>query len=605
MNETSILSVLKNTFGFSSFRDGQEEIINHVINRNNALVVMPTGGGKSLCFQIPALKFDKTIIVSPLKALMNDQVINLTNQGINAGTIHSDIGRDTNDKTWDLFINNDMKLLYISPENLMSGSTLNKLKKINVDLFVVDEAHCISKWGNAFRPEYEQLSEIKNHFPKSIITAFTATADRATRNDIVEKLTNSNARIFLYGFDRPNLFLAAQPKNNLNSQLLNFLKDKKDCCGIVYCLSRKDTEEYAVFLLENGFNAIPYHAGLSPELKKSGQEMFMTDPNVVIVATIAFGMGIDKPDVRFVVHTSIPGSMEAFYQEIGRAGRDGQPSQTLLLYGTNDMVQRRRFIDEDGDDDNHKSREHARLDLLISYCEAATCRRKALLSYFDQDIENCGNCDNCLYPPKLEVGTKKAYLVLRTILIANESFGMNHIIDIVRGKAVPKVLERKHNETIVFGKGVKLSQYFWKNFIRQMISSNLIRVNIQKYRVLEITEPARKILNREIEYQHKEILDYEELNLKSRKKTNKYKTTIELSTVRDNELFTKLKKLRLEISKQENLPAFTIFHDSTLKNMAIKKPFDFEELKRIDGVGDVKLKKYGATFINLINKKNG
>jgi len=486
---------------------------------------------------------------------------------------------------------------------LMSETTLERLKKINVDMFVIDEAHCISKWGNAFRPEYEQLSKLKNIFPNSIISAFTATADNATRKDIVDKLTNGNSKIFLRGFDRPNLYLAVSPKIDLKRQLLHFLNDKKNCSGIIYCLSKRDTEEISDFLKKKGYNSLYYHAGLSAEKRKKNQEIFMNESNVVMTATIAFGMGIDKPDIRFVVHSSMPGSMESFYQEIGRAGRDGKAAETILLFGMNDMYVRRKFIDDEDGDEGHKSREHARLDLLINYCEAATCRRKALLSYFDEDTENCNNCDNCLSPPKLIRGTKKAYLVLRAILELNQSFGTNYLIDIILGRNTQKVTNRNHNKALVFGKGKKFGEYFWKNFIRQMISSNIIRVNIQKYRVLEITEPAKKILKKEIDFFYKEIDESNDLN-KRRKKIKNYTLDVdEVITVRDKELFEKLKNLRLDLSKKENLPAFTIFHDRTLKQMAKQRPFDFVELSKIDGVGDIKLKKYGKKFIDLINKK--
>ena len=389
------LQILNDVFGYNSFRSGQEEIINNLLDKNNILAVMPTGAGKSLCYQIPALIFSRgTIVVSPLVALMDDQILSLKENGVAADRIHSHISEELNKKTLDNFKKGKIKILYLSPENLMSEKTLNELSDTDVAMFAIDEAHCISKWGVSFRPQYEELSQLSKIYPDSIIAGFTATADKNTREDIIKKLTNYNSKIFIQGFDRPNLSLAVEQKDDWKKQILIFLENKNGESGIIYCLSRKQTEDVSLFLNKNNYNAIPYHAGQDSNTRKSNQEIFMNDRGVIIVATIAFGMGINKSNVRFVAHLSLPSSIEAYYQEIGRAGRDGNPAETLLLYGLNDLFQRRRFIENDGDDIQHKLRENKRLDSLLAYCETPICRKKSLLSYFDEKVEDCNNCDN-------------------------------------------------------------------------------------------------------------------------------------------------------------------------------------------------------------------
>ena len=592
------LQILNNVFGYNSFRRGQEEIINTLLNKKNILAVMPTGAGKSLCYQIPALLFNRgSIIVSPLVALMDDQILALKDIGVPAERIHSHLSEDQNKKSLQDFKDGIIKILYLSPENLMSEKTLYELKDIDIAMFAIDEAHCISKWGASFRPQYEELSKLSQIYPDAIIASFTATADKNTRDDIVHKLCNYNAKIFVQGFDRPNLSLAVEQKtNNWKKQLLNFLENKIDESGIIYCLSRKETESVADFLNEKNFNAIPYHAGQETSLRKNNQNKFMNEDGIIIVATIAFGMGIDKSNVRFVAHTSLPSSIEAYYQEIGRAGRDGNPSETILLYGLNDLFQRRRFIELDNSDNHHKLRENKRLDSLLAYCETPVCRKKALLSYFDEEIKNCNNCDNCLRPPKMLDGSELAQMVLSAIYRSGQTFGTVHIINILLGEESSKIIERGHNKIKTFGVGSNYNKGFWQSFIRQLLSSAHIIINIKKFGCLQITKSGLQILKNELHFNYKEIVSKPIKVIKNKKE----KIIINIDNS-DLGLLTSLKKLRLEISKNISVPAFVVFSDASLIEMAKLKPKDKTEFSKINGVGPSKLKKYSDKFLSIIN----
>ena len=592
------LQILNNVFGYNSFRRGQEEIINTLLNKKNILAVMPTGAGKSLCYQIPALLFNRgSIIVSPLVALMDDQILALKEIGVPAERIHSHLSEDQNKKSLHDFKDGIIKILYLSPENLMSEKTLYELRDIDIAMFAIDEAHCISKWGASFRPQYEELSKLSQIYPDAIIASFTATADKNTRDDIVHKLCNYNAKIFVQGFDRPNLSLAVEQKtNNWKKQLLNFLENKIDESGIIYCLSRKETESVADFLNEKNFNAIPYHAGQETSLRKNNQNKFMNEDGIIIVATIAFGMGIDKSNVRFVAHTSLPSSIEAYYQEIGRAGRDGNPSETILLYGLNDLFQRRRFIELDNSDNHHKLRENKRLDSLLAYCETPVCRKKALLSYFDEEIKNCNNCDNCLRPPKMLDGSELAQMVLSAIYRSGQTFGTVHIINILLGEESSKIIERGHNKIKTFGVGSNYNKGFWQSFIRQLLSSAHIIINIKKFGCLQITKSGLQILKNELHFNYKEIVSKPIKVIKNKKE----KIIINIDNS-DLGLLTSLKKLRLEISKNISVPAFVVFSDASLIEMAKLKPKDKTEFSKINGVGPSKLKKYSDKFLSIIN----
>ncbi len=593
-----LTKTLQDIFGYISFRPGQEEIINHLMQKKKLLVVMPTGAGKSLCYQLPALLLEnQTIVISPLVALMNDQVIGLKDLGIKAERVHSGMHESERNQIWEDFKNKKTKILYISPESLMRIEMINALKPLNISMFVVDEAHCISKWGSDFRREYELLKELKIHFPNAIISAFTATADEETRNDINNKLTSGTGKIFLYGFNRPNLSLAVEQKtNNWKLQLYEFLADRQNQSGIIYCLSKKLTEQCAEFLRSKGFNALPFHAALDTEVKIDTQDRFMTEDNLVVCATIAFGMGIDKADVRFVAHISLPSSMEAYYQEIGRAGRDGLESNTLLIFGLQDLFQRKRFIDMSEADDSFKIKEHKRLDSLIAYCDSATCRRQTLLSYFRETCEPCGKCDNCLNPPQMIEGTEYAQMVLSAIYRTGQYFGSGHIIDVLRGVENDKVIAKGHNKIKTFGVGQMASSDFWKIFIRQMVSANCLIINIQRYGALQITSNGEKVLKGDEEYFYRKI----EFNKPKKERKLKAKT-IDAGTIDDEkELFSALKSKRMELARKRRVPAYIIFPDSTLHQMLLHKPQTLEEMGKLSGVGTQKLDKYGAAFLSVI-----
>jgi ATP-dependent DNA helicase RecQ len=592
-------TVLHDVFGFSEFRPGQEQIIEHLLAGEHVLAVMPTGGGKSLCYQIPAVLSEAiTVVVSPLVALMNDQVAALQANGIDAVRVHSGMERDEQIDAWKAVRDGRCKIIYLSPERLMSERMLGALSELSVAMFIIDEAHCVSKWGVSFRPEYEMLSRLKERFPESTFGAFTATADEATRNDIAAKLFPGSGDIIVQGFDRPNLRLAVGAKDNWRRQLLAFLEDKKEQSGIVYCLSRKYTEEVADFLNESGLNALAYHAGLDARTRMTNQDRFMSENAVIMVATIAFGMGIDKPDIRFVCHLNLPATVEAYYQEIGRAGRDGAPAETLMLYGLDDIRMRRMFIDQDGEDDTHKLREHKRLDSLLAYCEASQCRRKTLLAYFDEEIQACGNCDTCLNPPIRIDGTRQAQMILSAIYRTGQFFGAMHIIDVVRGAQNQKILERGHDKLPTFGVGKDHSKQYWQAFIRQMVASGPLTINIQKYGCLEMTDQGREILRGNLGFEFREIpADTKKGRKKSARATS---PAVELSSG-DDQLLTRLKALRLDLARARKVPAYVVFSDSTLIEMAAARPQDLDALSEVNGVGPKKLQDYGETFLAAVN----
>jgi len=588
--------ILHDVFGYAAFRPGQEEIVDLLASGENALVVMPTGAGKSLCYQIPALLSDRlTIVVSPLVALMDDQVAGLRANGVAAASVHSGLARDEQVANWQAAAAGDCRLLYLSPERLMTERMLAALAKLDPALFVVDEAHCISKWGASFRPEYERLSALAERFPHAAIAAFTATADKATRADIAQKLLRGKDRTIVHGFDRPNLRLAVQPKNDWKVQLLSFLEDKADDAGIVYCLSRKFTEEVVEFLSTAGFKAVPYHAGLDAGTRRTNQNRFMSEPAVVVVATIAFGMGIDKPDIRYVCHLNLPGSMEAYYQEIGRAGRDGLPAETLLLYGLADLRLRRQFIEQDGEDVAHKLREHKRLDALLAYCDASGCRRTALLSYFDEEMQACGNCDNCLDPPKLVDGTQQAQMLFEAIKETGQMFGGAHIIDVLRGAGSQKITDRSHDRLRAYGAGAEHSKDYWQAFIRQAVAGNYLTINIQKYGALQITRRGQAVLNDGERFALREIDTSKPARAPKARKAGKLAIA-----EGDQDLLAALKKIRLELSRTRKVPAYVVFPDATLIEMARERPATLDEMSGINGVGPVKLKNFGETFLQAI-----
>jgi len=584
--------VLHDVFGYSAFRPGQEEVINLLSARQNVLAVMPTGAGKSICYQIPAMMADRlTVIISPLLALMDDQVAALRTNGVEVACIHSGLTREQNIDEWNR-VKRGAKLLYLSPERLMTDRMLAALEGLQPSMFVVDEAHCISKWGASFRPDYENLSRLPELFPGSVIAAFTATADKATRNDIAAKLFRGRGQIIVQGFDRPNLRLTVAGKTSWKPQLMRFLEDKTGQAGIVYCLSRKFTDEVALYLKAQGLNAIAYHAGQTPEQRKTNQDRFMSEDAVVMVATIAFGMGIDKPDIRFVCHLNLPGSMEAYYQEIGRAGRDGTPAETLLLHSLGDMGMRRQFIANEGDED-HRRREHHRLDALLAYCEATECRRVALLAYFDEASGPCGNCDNCLSPPVVSDSTARAQNMLSTIWQTGQVFGAGHIIDILRGVETQKVLERRHHNLATFATGKQWPKDDWTVFVRQLVAGGFLSINIQKYGGLELSKRGQSLLAGEVSFSYRE-------GAQSPAARKRAKEKVQHSVGPAGSLISELKKLRLGLARARNVPAYVIFPDSTLIELARKKPGTLADMSEISGIGPKKLQEFGPTFLRAI-----
>ena len=593
--EEHLRNNLKQVFGYDAFRSGQLEIIDHLLDGQDVVSIMPTGAGKSLCFQLPALLHNfQTIIVSPLVALMNDQTAALKGLGVDVELIHSGRSYQDNATSWRSFVGGGAKILYLSPERLMQERMLAALQAQKIGMFVIDEAHCISKWGAGFRPDYEALSRLKDLFPHVIIGAFTATADHATRIDISEKLTKGHARIIVKGFDRPNLSLAVNAKKDLKGSLLSYVTKRAGESGIIYCLSRKETDDIAASLSEQGVNALAYHAGKSMEFRNAAQKRFMSEDNIVMVATIAFGMGIDKPDIRFVVHASLPASVEAFYQEIGRAGRDGMPSDTVLFYGLSDLIKRQRMIFEGDGNEQFKLLEYRRLEALIGYCETVKCRKAALLSYFDEESEPCGNCDNCINPPIVEDYSIQARMVLEAVEQTGQFFGASHIIDLVRGAETAKILEKKHHNLMAFGAGKSHAKSFFQMLVRQLVSSGILKVNLEKYGAIQLTRKAAAIVaGTELFYGR---LDTETDTAPAPKKasdSSRFKGY-------NASLFKALKAARLNIAQEKDVPAYVIFSDSTLKEMALRQPVTKDDFASINGIGKQKLTEYFERFTTVI-----
>ena len=591
-------SIIQNIFGFPGFRPGQKDVIDALMGGQSVLAVMPTGAGKSLCYQIPALLFERpTIVISPLVALMDNQVAGLRMNGVKVGCLHSGQSREENITEWQSVTHGGAKLLYMSPERLMTGRMLSAMKSLNPSMFVVDEAHCVSKWGPAFRPEYADLQRLKDLFPDARVAAFTATADELTREDIADKLFGGQGRVLVQGFDRPNLSLAVSPLRNRSQQLLEFMKTTEGQSGIVYCLSRKNTEKFAQILKTAGYNALPYHAGLPTETRFENQERFMAEDGVVMVATIAFGMGIDKPDIRFVYHMNIPGSLEAFYQEIGRAGRDGQPAVTALCYGLDDIRMRRQFISEDGSNSEHQMREHKRLDALLGYAEASGCRRQVLLSYFGEDQDPCGNCDNCISPPEMIDATEPAKAIFSAISQTGQRFGTTHVIAVARGEVTDRIMQFSHDNLDAYGKGSEYPKPYLQALIRQAVASGTISMDISRYGALTLEAGALDILADQARFRCKELA-----RVRTEKTTRKARQAIQETALSADErsLLVKLKSLRMEFSREIGKPAFVVFSDATLMDMVTKIPTNRDEMLDVSGVGKTKFDRYGEAFLNAI-----
>jgi ATP-dependent DNA helicase RecQ len=590
-------SILKSIFGYDEFRHAQQEIIQELLNGNDALVLMPTGGGKSLCYQIPALVLEGTaIVVSPLIALMQDQVDALRQLGIKAAFLNSSLSQNDAYNIEQRLINGELDLLYVAPERLRNSGMLALLDRCKLSLFAIDEAHCVSQWGHDFRPDYQQLKLLHQRYPTIPRIALTATADQRTRDEIISQLQLDDARVFINSFDRPNIHYAISEGNNAKQRLWQFLEDNHpQDAGIVYCLSRKKVEDTADWLTEQGRTALPYHAGLPQEVRQGNQQRFLRDEGIIIVATIAFGMGIDKPDVRFVAHLNLPKSIEAYYQETGRAGRDGAPANAWMAYGLQDVITLRQFMQDSKADEAHKRMEHHKLESMLGLCELITCRRQSLLTYFDEESpEPCGNCDNCLQPPAKWDGTESAQKALSCIYRTEQRFGVNYIVDILHGKADERIQRNGHDKISTFGIGKDTLVTEWRSLFRQLIALGYIDIDVERHGALCLTEKCRLILRGE-------------QTLELRKQVKQDKTTSDKKqkmAVRpqDKPLWEALRALRTSLAEDTGVPPYVIFHDATLQEMVKKRPLTEEDMNRISGVGGQKLARYGKVFLAEISQ---
>lgn len=601
------LEVLNKVFGYIDFRGEQEDIISHIINGGDALILMPTGGGKSLCYQIPALCLDGvTIVVSPLIALMQDQVDALQQLGIKASVLNSTLTEIESLNIEDQMRKNELDIVYVSPERLNSSAFQEVLKNCKISLFAVDEAHCVSQWGHDFRPEYTEFSKLQERFPSVPRIALTATADNLTRQDIIKHLNLSDGRTFISSFDRANIQYKVLPKNVERSQLLSFLNaEHQGDSGIVYCLSRKKVEEIAKWLKKEGFNALPYHAGLDKNVRLKNQTAFIKDESIIMVATIAFGMGINKPDVRFVAHMDMPKSIEAYYQETGRAGRDGLPSNALLLYGIDDIAKLQQFIHKSTASKEQKMLEQNKLNAMLGFAETVRCRRQVLLEYFGESPEkkSCENCDTCLEPVNSFDGTIPAQKALSCIYRTGEMFGVNYLINVLIGKEDEKIKKFNHDKLSTFGIGKDYDSFQWKSIFRQVIASGLAFVDAESFGSLKLTPSSNAILRGEEKiFFRTDVMTKQPSKSKAKKEKEAFKKKSVLKNESDEDLFQKLRAHRLSIAQEQKIPPFIIFHDSTLIEMAVKKPSTLKQLGEISGVGQTKLKRYGKEFLKIIKE---
>lgn len=590
---TSAHDVLARVFGYHSFRPGQEEIVMALSAGRSVLAVMPTGAGKSLCYQVPALvRPGLCIVVSPLVALMQDQVAALKLAGVAAETINSSASRDDNVAVWKRVASGETRILYLAPERLMTERMITALRNMAVSLIAVDEVHCMSQWGASFRPEYEMLGTLRESFPNVPIGAFTATADEVTRNDIRAKLFGGKVTEFVSGFDRPNIRLTVRPKSNSKKQLLAFLDEHRDESGIVYALSRKSVEDLAVHLNAAGHRAVAYHAGLSPAARNEAQNQFMTEPGLIVCATIAFGMGIDKPDVRFVFHADLPGTLDAYYQEIGRAGRDGDAAEAHMVFGLDDIRMRRRFVDQEGAGQERARREHKRLDALVAYCETPDCRRQALLGYFGEFSEPCGNCDVCLDPADTVDGTPEARLIFDAITQTGDRFGAVHVVDVLMGKANERGVTLGHDRLPVFGLGKVRTRSAWQTLIRQLVGAGFLRLDVAGFGGISLTPKSRLLQAGEAVFRFRP-----DLVPTSKKAGREARTAAVVADPRAGALLQRLKALRLKLAKSRGVAAYIIFSDRSLIDMAQRVPLTKWDFGEVSGVGASKQEQFGDVFL--------
>jgi len=595
---TDARKILQTVFGYDEFRGNQETIIDHLIKGTDALVLMPTGAGKSICFQIPAIARQGVgIVISPLISLMQDQVESLLQLGVKAAFLNSSLDPHSAFLIEQDLLDGKLDLLYIAPERLLTPRFLQLLEKTELALFAIDEAHCVSQWGHDFRPEYIQLSILHERFPQIPRIALTATADMPTRREIIEKLNLSEAQQYISSFDRPNIRYRIVQKQNPREQLHRFLEmEHKGNAGIIYCLSRKRVEETTAWLRERGWDTLPYHAGLSSSIRKKNQQRFIYEEGCIMVATVAFGMGIDKPNVRFVAHLDLPKSMEGYYQETGRAGRDGLSADAWLSYGIGDVVTLRHMLDLSEADDQHKRLERRKLDALLGFCETTLCRRHVMLHYFGENYHPpCNNCDNCLQPTTTWDGKIAAQMALSCVYRTGQRFGVKHLIDVLLGKITPQVERFNHDKVSTFGIGTMHTQTQWNSIFRQIVAANLLTVDMSGYGSLHLTEKSYPILRGEqtIAFRH----DPEPSKKKTKSGIKKDK---KVNALPNDELWQALKHKRLELAREQNVPPYVIFHDSSLIEIHSLKPRSLTEFAHISGVGQTKLEKYGAIFIEVI-----
>jgi len=592
---TDPLSILTTVYGYDSFRGRQRDIIEHVIAGNHAFVLMPTGGGKSLCYQIPALiRQGLGLVVSPLIALMEDQVAALRQAGVKAAALNSRLWGAEKELLWRDVEQGEIDLLYMAPETLLRPETLDRLKSLDLALIAIDEAHCLSQWGHDFRPEYRALDCLVDLFPKVPRIALTATADEPTRAEIVTHLDIGDHNSFVSGFDRPNIRYGATEKTNTTQQILRFLSPRKGESGIVYCLSKRKTEDVATTLSGHGFTALPYHAGMEMKAREENQRRFQHEQGMIMVATIAFGMGIDKPDVRFVLHADLPGSIEAYYQETGRAGRDGLPAEALMFYGAEDIALRRRFIEESEAPDQRKQMERRKLDALLGFAESSRCRRQVLLRYFGDDSAPCGNCDVCLDPPETFDGAIAAQKLLSCIYRTGERFGQAHVISVLLGEADERIERLSHDKLSTFGIGTEHDRNAWRSIVRQLVAHGLISVDVAGHGGLFISPQGRQFLR-----------EKPDLRLRVLKKDGRKAARRQVSEalpVGERDLFEKLRARRMELAKAQNVPPYVIFHDKTLAELTARRPRSIVELANVPGIGAAKLARYGEAFLEVINE---
>ncbi|HZX47662.1 MAG TPA: DNA helicase RecQ [Nitrospirota bacterium] len=592
-----MLETLQKYFGFNSFYPLQEDIIKDVLNQHDAFVLMPTGGGKSLCYQLPALLFDGlTVVISPLIALMKDQVDGLIADGISATFINSSLNYREIDSRKQGLADNKIKILYIAPERLFMPDFLQFIQGLKVSMFAIDESHCISEWGHDFRPEYRKLNMLKDEFPGVPLMALTATATPVVQRDIISQLGLRDCKVYTASFNRKNLYYQIRPKDNPLRQILQYLEERKKESGIIYCQSRKSVEALAERLQAKGYRALPYHAGLTPDIRTKNQERFIRDDAEIIVATIAFGMGIDKPNVRYVIHYDLPKSIEGYYQETGRAGRDGLKSECILFFSYADKFKLEHFI-EQKTDEKEKQSAYKQLREIIAYCESKVCRRRILLAYFGEtfDEPHCGNCDTCIEPSEKFDGTIAAQKILSCIYRTGERFGITYVADVLTGSKNQKVLENRHDTIKTYGVGKEYPKGQWQSFTRELIQSGYLKLDGDKYPILKLNEKSRSVLfNDEKVY----LTKPDELMHAQKQKDEEFiKTDKEF----DRTLFERLRTLRKSLADNDQMPPYVIFHDTALKEMSIYLPKNLDAFRKIKGVGEQKLQKYGEIFIKEIS----